>query len=52
MLNRTLKASPIRGLMEPRQGGLSPISDGFVLRGFWQTDKCFEYHLMKAGRQT
>ena len=49
MLNRALKASPIRGLMEPRQGGLSPISDGFVLRGFWQTDKSFEIPSREGG---
>ena len=49
VLNRTLKAPPIRGLMEPRQSGLSPVSGGFVLRGFWQTDKSLETTSRESG---
>ena len=49
LLNRTLKAPPIRGLMEPRQSGLFPVSDGFILRGFGQADKSFEIPSREGG---
>ena len=49
VLNRTLKAPPIRGLMAPRQSGLFPVSDGFVLRRFWQAAKGFEIPSREGG---
>ena len=36
-------------LKEPRQSGLFPASDGFVLRGFWQADKGLELPSCEGG---